>query len=387
MIWITSQTSTMTLPRNALAGMLLGFLLICDSSSFLHEFGLSAWKLKQLTIMNAHDSSTESSCETGSMSRSAFLTTLMLLPMAAPAMAAVNVTESPPPNTAFQESVSGAVAGGALTCTKTLVKYPLDSATVRLQMPNSDYSLKNLVRLFDGGYRGVTVPLVANIPAGAVFFAVKDASKAVMAGWDAPRWVKTFVAVAAAQGPYWLVRNPSEVVKTRQQAGIEGYGEGVSAVDAYRYTREEAIRNSNGTSNGLEDFYLGYWENIIYAYPADVIKFLCYDVLSKGRKDLNPAEGALAGAASTAIAQFFTTPLDVVRNRIMARTDNSQSKQETQSPPSYLETLVQLGKQEGLPGLFAGASPRVGKALLSGAIQFATYEETKQQIAKQFLIQ
>jgi solute carrier family 25 S-adenosylmethionine transporter 26 len=375
----------MTRGHNVLAGILLVFLLLGDSSSFLHEHGPSVWRLKELTGMNAHDSYTESSCETVSMSRSAFLTTLMLLPMTAlPAMAAANVTDSPPPNTPFQESISGFVAGAALTGTKTVVKYPLDSATVRLQMPNSDYSLQDLARLFDGSYRGIAAPLVANLPAGAVFFAVKDASKAALAGWDAPRWVKTFVAVAAAQGPYWLVRNPSEVVKTRQQAGIEGYGKGVSAVDAYRYTREEAIRNSNGTTNGLEDFYLGYWENIIYAYPADVIKFLCYDVLSKGRKDLSPAEGAVAGAASTAIAQFVTTPLDVVRNRVMARADNSQSEQKTQAPPSYLDTLVQLGKQEGLKGLFAGAIPRFGKALLSGAIQFATYEETKQQIAKRF---
>jgi solute carrier family 25 S-adenosylmethionine transporter 26 len=33
-----------------------------------------------------------------------------------------------------------------------------------------------------------------------------------------------------------------------------------------------------------------------------------------------------------------------------------------------------------LEGLFAGATPRVGKALFAGAIQFATYEETKQSI-------
>ena len=49
---------------------------------------------------------------------------------------------------------------------------------------------------------------------------------------------------------------------------------------------------------------------------------------------------------------------------------------------SYLDTLIALGREEGLGGLFAGSSPRVAKALLSGAIQFATYEETKQSIAK-----
>ena len=49
---------------------------------------------------------------------------------------------------------------------------------------------------------------------------------------------------------------------------------------------------------------------------------------------------------------------------------------------NYIETLVKLGKEEGAVGLFAGATPRVAKAFVSGAIQFATYEETKQSIAR-----
>jgi len=49
---------------------------------------------------------------------------------------------------------------------------------------------------------------------------------------------------------------------------------------------------------------------------------------------------------------------------------------------NYMDRLVKLGKEEGLAGLFAGATPRVAKAILSGAIQFATYEETKQSFAR-----
>jgi len=49
---------------------------------------------------------------------------------------------------------------------------------------------------------------------------------------------------------------------------------------------------------------------------------------------------------------------------------------------NYIETLFKLGKEEGVAGLFAGATPRVAKAFLSGAIQFATYEETKQSMAR-----
>lgn len=281
----------------------------------------------------------------------------------------------------FEESVSGFIAGASVSTSKTLVKYPLDTATVRLQMPETKYSIFELASLFKGSFRGVSAPLLSNIPGGAVFFAVKDVTKASLNGSGLPRWLSTSLAVAAGQIPYWLIRNPSEVVKTRQQAKIEGYGEDVSTLDAFRLVREEAKKDAN--DSGISGLYAGYQENILYALPADVIKFVCYENVTKGRKDLSPLEGAVAGAASTAIAQLITTPLDVVRNRIMAGEEQSPRENE-EKPDSYLEKLSTLAKQEGIQGLFAGASPRVGKAILSGAIQFATYEETKQDIAKIF---
>jgi solute carrier family 25 S-adenosylmethionine transporter 26 len=200
-----------------------------------------------------------------------------------------------------------------------------------------------------------------------------------------PRWLSTSLAVAVAQIPYWVVRNPSEVVKTRQQANVPGYSD-ANALDAIQKIWQE------GRLGGL---YSGFWENIIYAYPADVIKFIIYEALSSsisvGRisttSTLSPTEGAIYGAVSTAVAQFLTTPLDVVRNRVMAQGYNntiSSLDDESKNSYSYAGNLLTIAKKEGLDGLFAGALPRVGKALLSGAIQFATYEETKASIANYF---
>jgi solute carrier family 25 S-adenosylmethionine transporter 26 len=285
----------------------------------------------------------------------------------------------------FQESVSGFVSGAALTVTKTFVKYPLDTATVRLQMPNSKYSVLKPVELFDGSYRGILLPLLSNIPGGGVFFAIKDATKSICKDAGMPKWMATSIAVGVANFPYWLIRNPSEVIKTRQQANIEGYvtvsgddgdGKTVSALDAIKFAL-----NSTESGGGLMGLYTGYWENIIYAYPADLLKFLSYETLSGGRKNLSPLEGAAYGAAATAIAQYFTTPLDVVRNRIMAGKDSTD---EPEVNNNYIFRVLRIAKEEGLSGLFAGASPRVGKAFLSGAIQFATYEETKQSIGALF---
>ena len=288
----------------------------------------------------------------------------------------------------FQESVSGFVAGAALAGTKTFVKFPLDTATVRLQMPNSAYSIRDPLGLFEGSFNGISFTLLSNIPAGAVFFGVKDAVKtAIKNSGDAsissmPRWLSTSCAVGVGLIPYWLVRNPSEVVKVRQQANIDGYGGNVSAIDAVKRTFKGSDKDDGEKNNG-SDFYTGYWENFLYAFPADVMKFVAYESITKGRKDLSPLEGATAGALATGLAQVVTTPLDVVRNRLMTGNDgNGSSLSQEENNKGYIESLITLGKEEGLSGLFAGTAPRASKAILSGAIQFAAYEETKQSMSK-----
>jgi solute carrier family 25 (mitochondrial S-adenosylmethionine transporter), member 26 len=307
-----------------------------------------------------------------------------------------------------EESISGFVAGAALTLTKTIVKYPMDTATVRLQMPQTNYTMQKPLALFEDAYVGIAAPLVANVPAGAVFFAVKDAVQAslpsiassrsdtsFLTALCGSRVVRTCVAVAVAQLPYWIVRNPSEVFKTRQQAGLyqPQEEEDLPVLPSWRRlwasTTNRSESNTTTAANGLAGWYTGYWENVLYAYPADVLKFVCYEQLSSlfelDPKELHPAESALYGAIATASAQWITTPLDVVRNRVMAQSGSNATMEEHSTFwNSYANLLWRLARDEGTDGLFAGVTPRVMKAFLSGAIQFATYEETKQAIATMF---
>ena len=317
--------------------------------------------------------------------------------------------------TAFQESISGLVSGSFISIVKTLIKYPLDTATVRLQMPSTPYTIRNLPALFSGGYDGIAAPLVSNVPAGAAFFAVKDLTKSLLKdsefGSDLPKWALTALAVGAAQPLYWLLRNPSEVIKTRLQVGAMGYYEGMSALDAFRLALSngggggggEGGRNNSTMMDGVGELYQGYAENILYAFPADIIKFVAYDSLTGGgsgggkkekekNKVVSAAEGAVCGALSTAISQLVTTPLDVLRNRIMAEVPDGDDNTKASTTAggdankvSYLDRVTKIVKEEGAGALFAGSSPRVAKALLSGAIQFATYEETKQKMAELFM--
>lgn len=42
-----------------------------------------------------------------------------------------------------------------------------------------------------------------------------------------------------------------------------------------------------------------------------------------------------------------------------------------------LRLLLRIQREEGVGGLFAGTTPRALRALVSGAVQFATYEVTQ----------
>ena len=265
-------------------------------------------------------------------------------------------------------------------------------------MPSTIYTIRNLPQLFAGSYDGIVGPLFSNIPAGAVFFAVKDVVKSTMKentaafGLLLPKWVLTSIAVAAALPPYWLIRNPSEVIKTRIQVGSDGY-EGKSMMKAFQYSltndNGDEKNSKNQTTTTIASLYQGYTENILYGFPADIIKFVTYDNLSGGKKDLSPIVGAWYGAISTGIAQCVTTPLDVARNRIMAEVkDNNNTTDNIDADGSkmnYMERLVKIAKEEGVEALFAGTTPRIAKAMLSGALQFAAYEETKQKVTEMFL--
>ena len=317
--------------------------------------------------------------------------------IAAAAAAAAATDDQQPSINALQESISGFVSGSVVSVAKTIIKYPLDTATVRLQMPNTKYTLLDLPALFDGSFDGITAPLLSNIQSSGVFFAVKDVTKSALKsssfGGDLPKWATTALAVGAAQPLYWALRNPSEVIKTRLQVGAEGYYEGMSTVDAFKL----AINGTNG--GGVAELFRGYSENILYAYPADIIKFGAYEFLTelgKGKQNMkkkivvSPAEGAVYGALSTGIAQLVTTPLDVIRNRIMAANGGTEKEDACAATtitikPSYIERLTTIAREEGIGVLFAGSFPRLGKALLSGAIQFATYEETKQKMGEFFI--
>jgi len=310
--------------------------------------------------------------------------------VASAAVPAVPVPTSLPPEAGgagadkglAKELISGLAGGGASRLGKDAILHPLDTLRARLQLRNQTND-----GLFDDLYRGIVPPLVVGTPASALFFGVKDTSMAYLAqaGLSGNLQVRTSAAVLAASVPYWLVRTPSEVVKTRCQAGLAN-----NTLDGIRKTVEQ---------DGIGGLYTGYNANIAYAYPTDVIKFLVYDSLKAALGgELTLLEKTAAGSLASCTAQLFTNPLDVIRTRLMTQDKRetsvaaaspassygggvaAQSDSSASSSAAYsgiVDCGMRIATEEGPARLWSGVSPRLVRAVLSGAIQFGSYELVK----------
>ena len=178
---------------------------------------------------------------------------------------------------AGSEFYSGLLAGAVQKTVKELALHPLDTVKARLQVATGRRAL--LSELFAAPYAGLTPALVSGAPAASAFFAVKDAVKRSAASSGLSKTPITLLSVGAANVAYWGVKNPSEVLKVRRQAGVTNDTLG-AASDLWR-------------NEGLGGFYSSYGSNYAYSTPVDVIKFLLYEQV-KGRFNERRQGGALS---------------------------------------------------------------------------------------------
>lgn len=281
--------------------------------------------------------------------------------------------------------LSSYYSGAATRVSKELLLHPFDTVRARQQTSNTTASAFSMEpesessgpSMYSDLYSGLLPALVSGVPAGALFFGVKDSSKRYLKSKGLSKTQATILSVAAANVPYWVLRTPSEVLKTQQQ--IAGKGSEYSSF---------AEAKSLFSQKSIPEIYKSYGSNIGYALPADVVKFVVYEQLSssllKRKDDQSKIEGipaALLGACAGVTAQIITTPLDVSRTRIMipAADDEKETEEDTYEGANSIVMMQEIYEKEGVKGLFAGIVPRATRAVGSGAIQFATYELSQNQ--------
>ncbi|KAF8527332.1 mitochondrial carrier domain-containing protein [Gautieria morchelliformis] len=252
------------------------------------------------------------------------------------------------------------IAGGAAGTAVDLLFFPIDTVKTRLQ------SSQGFVRAggFRGVYQGVGSVVVGSAPGAAVFFAVYDTLKQhlPLPAHLAP--VTHVISASVAEVAACVIRVPTEVIKTRSQTSTYGKG-AMSSLTAARRTLE---------ADGLRGFYRGFGITVAREIPFTSIQFPLYELLKMQlarylhRKTLYAHEAAVCGSIAGGVAAAVTTPLDVLKTRVMLdlRTGAAAS--------NFMSQFAEIRRKEGLKPLFAGAVPRTLWISAGGAVFLGVYE-------------
>ncbi|TGZ83302.1 mitochondrial carrier [Ascodesmis nigricans] len=276
------------------------------------------------------------------------------------------VTPPAPPNTSILSSpyVRSLIAGGIAGTTVDLSLYPLDTLKTRLQSHGGLFKNGG----WSGVYKGVGSVIAGSAPGAALFFVTYEQTKLYLSSpgkeeSKSKAAVTHMVAASFGEVAACAVRVPTEVVKQRAQA-------------AQFHSSWAALKNIFTANTGRpvaiwRELYRGWGVTVMREIPFTMIQFPLWEAAKrwhgnrKGRK-VNAAESAVFGSASGAVAAAATTPLDVLKTRLML----AKTKQ------SALKVIRGIVQEEGVSALFKGIGPRViwisiGGAVFLGAWDFA----------------
>ncbi|GFH18963.1 uncharacterized protein HaLaN_15847 [Haematococcus lacustris] len=132
---------------------------------------------------------------------------------------------------------------------------------------------------------------------------------------------------------------------------------------------------------GLRGLYAGYGAFLLRDLPFDAIEFVAYEQLKQGlstylKRELKPQETSMIGAVAGGFTGLVTTPLDVLKTRLMTQGANGRYK-------SLVDAVVQIARDEGTAAFLKGWQPRLIWISLGGFVFFPVLEASKKAFAPQ----
>ncbi|KPI89623.1 putative mitochondrial carrier protein [Leptomonas seymouri] len=303
------------------------------------------------------------------------------------------------------------IAGACAGLFVDLSLYPIDTVKTRIQSKDGFLASGG----FRNVYKGLSAVAIGSVPGGAAFFFAYDTTKRILlsstsssdASVDAaatdpssptPR-VFACQAAAAMCGESFAccIRVPVEMVKQQMQAGhhsnirsalccITNNMPPPSVVAAGQVpTMPPSIRLS-----GVYHLFHGMPIMLMRELPFSVIQMSLYETLKSKvyAYDDHPYAALalpLCGAFSGGCAAFLTTPLDVIKTRIMLLRHHSPTGEG--HIRFVLDDLMREPARRGdrfgyVQRFFRGASTRMLWISLGGSIFFGTYESVKAGLRK-----
>jgi len=277
----------------------------------------------------------------------------------------------------LKDTVAGALARAASQSTI----HPLDTVKVQMQagtftgaglskygrlVPPNAGNLQRQVQGLANLYRGVGgAASGAGIAIGAYFALYSSATQLLQRRFkDMPPGAVAFAAGAAAAAGGSFVKVPLAVCIRSVQAGV--------------YPNVLRAGKQIVSRAGAKGLFTGFVPTFLEDIPDMAVKFAAYESLrrmharmTRGRQS-TPQEDFAMGALSGSVAAAASTPLDVIKTRMMCSAASS--------PSALGAARAVLSEGRGVAGFFAGVGPRALSNGVNTAVFFAFFEAIKKGI-------
>jgi len=297
------------------------------------------------------------------------------LSIPAPAAAA----PKPAVPTPLARAAIGACAGAAAGAFTYAALLPIDAVKTRLQAAAAPSATAWQVFLdilrTDGPlglYRGLSAVILGSASSSAVYFGTCELAKSLLRP-HLPPFLVPPLAGASGNISSSAIMVPKELITQRLQSGA-----------ATGHSWQVLLRIIH--TDGFLGLYAGYAATLLRNLPTGVLSYSSFEYLkafilkSRDKESLTPGDSVLCGALAGAISAALTTPLDVVKTRLMTRVGTEGSR-------TVLGTMREVVAEEGLMGLSRGIGPRVLHSACFAALGYCAFETARLAILQWYLLQ
>ncbi|KAH6782525.1 Mitochondrial substrate carrier family protein [Perilla frutescens var. frutescens] len=289
----------------------------------------------------------------------------------------------------LERALIGAGAGGIAGAFTYVCLHPLDTVKTKLQTKGASEIYKGafdvIVKTFQskgilGFYSGVSAVIVGSTFSSAVYFGTCEFGKSILSkiGRFPPLLIPP-TAGAMGNIASSAIMVPKELITQRMQAGAKG--------------RSWEVLLRILEKDGILGLYAGYSATLLRNLPAGVLSYSSFEYLKAAvlretnQANMEPYQSVCCGALAGAISASLTTPLDVVKTRLMTQAHTEAVNKVAAAMYSGVrDTVKQILKEEGWVGFTRGMGPRVFYSACFSAIGYFAFETARLTILNQYLL-
>lgn len=288
----------------------------------------------------------------------------------------------------LERALIGAGGGGIAGAFTYVCLHPLDTVKTKLQTKGASEIYNGafdvIVKTFQskgimGFYSGVSAVIVGSTFSSAVYFGTCEFGKSVLSKIESfPSVLIPPTAGAMGNIVSSAIMVPKELITQRMQAGAKG--------------RSWEVLLRILEKDGILGLYAGYSATLLRNLPAGVLSYSSFEYLKAAvlretkQVNLEPYQSVCCGALAGAISASLTTPLDVVKTRLMTQGHGEAlNKVAATMYTGVSDTVKQILKEEGWVGFTRGMGPRVFYSACFSAIGYFAFETARLTILNQYL--